>query len=148
MCVVLINCHLQLQLRPPSAPLPCPFISTAMYMAICGRGKLAFMQSSRKVCKAWRLDAAQVFVVKFDYGRGRDAKQKRIGGACGRWVDGRVCCLSCMSIVIVALAHFSRSSGGGSLKKGNSRRRQRRRRRRTRKVKGAGQIIIMCKRKS
>lgn len=53
-----------------AAPLPCPFISTAMYMAICGRGKLAFMQSSRKVCKAWRLDAAQVFVVKFDYGRG------------------------------------------------------------------------------
>lgn len=145
-CVVLINCHLQLQfpflLCPTTAPLPCPFISTAMYMAICGRGKLAFMQSSRKVCKAWRLDAAQVFVVKFDYGR----EGEGCGGACGRWVVGRVCCLSCMSIVIVALAHFSRSSGGGSLKKGNSRRRQRRRR--TRKVKGAGQIIIMCKRKS
>lgn len=50
-----------------------------MYMEICGRGKLAFMQSSRKVCKAWRLDAAQVFVVKFDYSRGEGGGGSRSG---------------------------------------------------------------------
>lgn len=76
-----------------------------MYMAICGRGKLAFMQSSRKVCKAWRLDAAQVFVVKFDYGRRGTASRGGLempvgGGWMGVFVVSVACQLSLLPLRI------------------------------------------------
>lgn len=53
------------------------------------------MQLNRKVCKAWRLDAAQVFVVKFNYGQGagsRGGLEVPVGGG---WMGVFVVSVAC-----------------------------------------------------